>query len=254
MARYDRAITVFSPDGHLFQVEYALEAVKKGTLAIGVKGRDAVVLGVEKKSTAQLQDARTVRKILMLDDHIVLTFAGLTADARVLINKARIEAQSFRLTLDEKMDIENMTKYIAGIQQRYTQSGGRRPFGISTLLAGFDPSGRPCLFQTDPSGNYAEWKAVAIGRNSKTTREFLEKNYEESEGEGTIKLVVKTLMETLEASGKTVEVAIVGREGKLQMLPEEEVDRFVKMIEEEKAAAEAAKKRGGSSAAQGGAS
>jgi len=145
------------------------------------------------------------------------------------------------------MDIQAMTKYIASIQQRYTQSGGRRPFGISTLLAGFDSSGEPALYQTDPSGNYAAWKAVAIGRNSKTTREYLEKNYECLNRDATIKLVVKTLMETLEASGKTVEVAVMEPQGKLNIISEEEVDRLVKEIEEEKAAAEEAKKarRGG---------
>lgn len=225
-------------------MEYALEAVRKGTLAVGVRGTDTIVLGVEKKAAARLQDARTVRKIVKLDDHICLAFAGLTADARVLTNRARIEAQSYRLTLDERATVDHITKYIAGVQQKYTQSGGVRPFGISTLIVGFDPLGKPQLYQTDPSGTYSAWKANAIGRNSKTIREFLEKSYAETSGRDTAKLAIRALMEAVEAGSKNIEVAVMERDTGLKILSDEEVDALVKEVTDEKAAAEAAKRGG----------
>eukprot|EP01088_Endostelium_zonatum_P012545 TRINITY_DN26798_c0_g1_i1.p1 TRINITY_DN26798_c0_g1~~TRINITY_DN26798_c0_g1_i1.p1 ORF type:complete len:242 (+),score=75.28 TRINITY_DN26798_c0_g1_i1:99-824(+) len=235
MARYDRAITVFSPDGQLFQVQYALEAVTKGTTAVGVKGTEVLVLGVEKKSTAKLQDPRTIHKIVAIDEHIALAFAGLTADARVLINKARVEAQSYRLTVEDPASTDYIARHIAGIQQKYTQSGGVRPFGISTLIIGWDYN-TPRLFQTDPSGTHSEWKANAIGRNSKAVREYLEKNVKDDFNDrDAIKCTISALLESVE--GSDIEIAILKKDRPLEFLPESEVDEFVTAIEAEKKAA-----------------
>jgi len=236
-SKYDRAITVFSPDGHLFQVEYVQEAVKKGSTAVGVRGANCVVLGVEKKSVAKLQEERTVRKICLLDNHVVMAFAGLTADARILINRARVECQSHRLTVEDPVTLEYITRHIAELKQRYTQSNGRRPFGISCLIGGFDEDGTPRLYQTEPSGTYHEWKANATGRNAKTVREFLEKYYNADEAnseEKTVKLAIRALLEVVQSGGKNLEIAVMRKDQKMQMLDVETIDKYVKEVEKEK--------------------
>lgn len=235
---YDRAITVFSPDGHLFQVEYALEAVRKGTTAVGIRGDDCVVLAVERRSALKLQDTRTVRKIASIDDHIAIAFAGLTADARVLVNKARVESQSHRLTVEDAPTVEYMTRFLAATKQTYTQSNGRRPFGVSALIVGFDPDDKPRLFQTEPSGNYSAWKANAIGGpRAKTCREYLEKHYSEDAVEtqkGTLKLAVKALLEVAQSGSKNIEVAVMRKDTKLKELSAEEIEEVVAAVEAEK--------------------
>jgi 20S proteasome subunit alpha 4 len=232
---YDRAITVFSPDGHLFQVEYAMEAVKRGSCVVGVRGADCVVLGVERKAVAQLQDARTIRKIARLDDHITMAFAGFTADARVLIEKARVEAQSFQLTCEDAPSIEYMARYIAKTQQSYTQRGGVRPFGVSSMLAGFSAEGAPQLYLTDPAGTYSAWKANCIGgRNEKAVREFLEKNWapDQSEDES-VRLAIKALMEVVDSGSKNIEVAIMRKGDPVHMMSEESLAAVIADIESE---------------------
>lgn len=206
-------------------------------MKVGVRGRDIVVLGVEKKSVARLQDERTVRKICALDDNVCMAFAGLTADARIVINRARVECQSHRLTVEDPVTVEYITRYIASLKQRYTQSNGRRPFGISALIVGFDFDGTPRLYQTDPSGTYHAWKANAIGRGAKSVREFLEKNYtdEAIETDGlTIKLVIKALLEVVQSGGKNIELAVMRRDQPLKILNPEEIEKYVAEIEKEK--------------------
>lgn len=222
-----------------------MEAVQKGTTAVGVRGKDQIVIGVEKKSTAKLQDPRTIRKIHQLDESICLSFAGLTADARVLINRARVECQSYRLTLEDAPSVEYIARYVAGIQQRYTQRPGVRPFGISLLICGFDKTGEPQLWQTDPSGTYSAWKATATGKQGKNVREFLEKKYDAEGPSDPVKLAIKALLEVVESGAKNIEVAVMTRENVLRILTEDEVAAHVAVIEAEAAAAEAAASRPG---------
>lgn len=258
---YDRAITVFSPDGHLFQVEYAMEAVRRGSTAIGIKGKDCVVLAVERRALAKLQDPRTIRKIVPLDTSTTLAFSGLTADARVLIHKARLEAQSYRLTCEDDPSVEYLARHIARTQQKYTQRGGVRPFGISSLIAGFDSvdvdvivetdaetegesktestttsttQRRPVLYQTDPAGTHSRWNAQVIGgRNAKSLREFLEKNYTQDMSEqDAVKLGIQSLLEVVDSGAKNMEICVV-RETEKVVLEEKEVDEVVKAIEVE---------------------
>merc|ERR1712168_1274005 len=243
---YDRAITVFSPDGRLFQVEYAQEAVEKGSTAVAVRGKDCVVVGVERKAVQQLQEARTVRKICALDDHVYVAFSGLTADARKLIDQARVACQNHKLNVEDSVTVEYITTYIAQIKQKYTQSGGRRPFGLSCLLVGIDPDGTPRLYQTDPSGTYHAWKANAIGRSSKIVKEFLEQQYSEENTDSEdkcIKLAARALLEVVQSSGKNLELAIMrttkNSEGKIvpkpmEALSQEKTEELVKAIEAER--------------------
>ncbi|KAK9763699.1 Proteasome subunit alpha type-4, variant 2 [Basidiobolus ranarum] len=183
----------------------------------------------------------------MLDDHVCLAFAGLSADARVLINKARVECQSHRLTVEDPVSVEYITRYIAGVQQKYTQSGGVRPFGISTLIIGFD-NGLPRLYQTEPSGIYSAWKANAVGRSSKTVREFLEKNYKEDmDKKQTIKLTVKSLLEVVQTGAQNIEIAVMTSDGVIKRLELSEIEEIVVEIEKEKEAEAEKKKKPASS-------
>jgi proteasome alpha subunit len=175
---YDRGITIFSPDGRLYQVEYAREAVKRGTASIGVRTSDGVVIAVDKRIRSPLMERDSVEKIHKADDHIGIASAGHVADARQLIDFARRRAQVNELRYGEPIAVETLTKEVTDYIQQYTQVGGARPFGVSLIIAGI-ADGDPRLYETDPSGTPYEWKALAIGADRGDIREYLEDNYDE---------------------------------------------------------------------------
>lgn len=179
---------------------------------------------------------------MSVDDRTVLAFAGLTADARVLVNKVRVEAQSYRLTMEDSPSVDYLARYLAKIQQKYTQQGGVRPFGIATLVAGVnddDNGKRPFLYQTDPAGTHSRWKAQVIGgRNAKSLREFLEKQYQDlTEDDLTeekcTRLAIQALLEVVDSGAKTMEVCVIREGGIKEMLNEEAVQLVVDEIEAE---------------------
>jgi len=211
---YDRAITIFSPDGRLFQVEYALETVKRGSTVLGVTCPEGVVLAAEERSTSKLQDPNFIWKVFQIDDHVGAAISGLSSDARVLVDQARIFAQTNKLTYDEPIDVETLSKKVGDIEQLYTQHGGVRPFGVSIIFGGVDKSGAKVL-QTDPSGSCWGYKAVAVGAGSDTVREVLENKYNNNM---TLKEAVLLVMECL---AKIVEGKLEPEKVKLIVIPVE---------------------------------
>ena len=175
---YDRAITVFSPDGRLFQVEYAIETVRRGGLAVGIKTDDGVVIAVDEK-TKKLQISHTPQKLFQIDYHIGAGAAGYIPDARVQIDNARFFSQSNKLVYDEPVEVETVAKHLADQCQQYTQYGGARPIGVSLIIGGVDSNGS-VLYLTDPSGAYILYNAIAIGGNADVANDFLEKNYKKN--------------------------------------------------------------------------
>ncbi len=173
---YDRAITVFSPDGRLYQVEYAIETVRRGTIAVGIKAKNGIVIAVEEKPR-KLQISETAQKIFQIDDHIGVAAAGYIPDARSQVDNARFFSQSNKLIYDELVDTETVAKHLADQCQQFTQYAGVRPYGVSLIMGGIDNDGKNQLFLTDPSGTYISYDAVAIGSDSEKVTEFLEKNY-----------------------------------------------------------------------------
>ncbi len=192
------AITQFSPEGRLFQVEYAIEAVRRGTTAIVCKNKESVVFAVEKKSSELQEQSMGSEKIFKIDNHIGVAIAGLTADARVLIDRARVQAQVNLLNYDENISVKDCTLNICEYKQVFTQNAGVRPFGVSFLIAGIDTNEKPSLYLTDPSGAMWGYLSFAIGSGATEARTYLEEHYKEDMSEEELKLLpIRTLKETM---------------------------------------------------------
>ncbi len=232
---YDRASTIFSPDGRLFQVEYAREAVQRGAPAVGMQYSGGVLLLADKKITSRLIDVSKTEKIFKVSDSVGCTTSGLFADGRILIDRIRLEAQKHIMTYDEPINIEELVKSICDFEQSYTQYGGVRPFGTSLLIGGADEDGYH-LFETDPSGAMLVWRATAIGSGRDLVMPVLEQGYREDlTRDEAIVLGLRCLNIATEGriSKETTEIAVVNEERKFYKFTEGEVEDFISRLPRE---------------------
>lgn len=197
MMGYDRAITMFSPDGRLLQVEYAKKTVSLGNTAIGMVCKDGVLLVTDKRIMDKLIVSDAIEKIWQVDDHVMATAAGILSDARILVERAQEKAAGYKITYDSPIDTITIVKDLCNLAQYCTQSGGLRPFGVSMLIAGQDADGKK-LFVTDPTGLYNQWRAVAIGEGEEEIQPMLHKDYkDEMTVEQGLKLATSSLKKYL---------------------------------------------------------
>lgn len=231
---YDRAITVFSPDGRLYQVEYAIETVRRGTVAVGIKSKDGIVIAVEEKPR-KLQISDTPQKIFQVDDHVGIAAAGYIPDARSQVDNARFFSQSNKMIYDEPVDVETIAKHLADQCQQFTQYAGVRPFGVALILGGIDSKGSS-LYLTDPSGTYISYDAVAIGSGSEQVTEFLEKTYQhEMSLDDVAALATASIyIGSDEKEGtKHIKMSQIKTATKLfEMIPNEQIAKFAKIAKE----------------------
>jgi len=237
-SEYDRSVNTFSPEGRLFQVEYAIEAIKLGSTAIGVQTPAGVVLAAEKRITSTLMEPKTIEKIVKIDDHISCAFSGLTADAKMLIDRARVEAKHHRFTYDEPMKVESVVQAVSNVAIQFGDSDSSgaafsRPFGVALLFAGFDSDGVPKLFHMDPSGTYVRFSAKAIGSGSEGAQQSLQESYHKSmaldEGVKTSMTILKQVMEE-KLNDTNVEVSTITKDGGFRTLSGTELQDVIKDI------------------------
>lgn len=230
---YDRAITVFSPDGRLFQVEYARVAVTRGATTAGLKFKDGVVLMAGKGISSRLMEATSIEKIFQIDNHVGAATSGLVADARVLVDYARVVAQINKVTYNEPISVDLLVKRVCDYKQNYTQYGGVRPFGTALLVGGVDDLGVH-LYETDPSGALVSYKAGSIGSGSNTVRDLFEEKYKDSISmDEAIVLGLEGLQKATEEklNPNTVEVGVVQAGQRFRRLTPEEVGQYLQRLQ-----------------------
>ena len=231
---YDMTPTMYSPDGRIYQVEYAIETVKRGTLAIGIICSDGVIIAVEENPRA-LQVADVTQKIFQVDYHIGVAAAGYIPDARVQVDNARFFSQSSKLTYDEPVEVETVAKHLADQCHQFTQYSGVRPYGVALIIAGVDQKGGS-IYVTDPSGTYVSYAAVAIGAGSEEVTDFLEKNYkpEMSLEDGAALATAAINLKSEEKDGvKHLKMSWVKKDKKIfEKVSESEIEKFVQIAKE----------------------
>jgi 20S proteasome subunit alpha 5 len=237
-SEYDRGVNTFSPEGRIFQVEYAIEAIKLGSTVIGISTSEGVVLVVEKRITSPLMEPSTIEKIAEVDKHIGLASSGLTADSKTLIDRARLESQNHWFTYNEKMSVESVAQAVSNLAIKFGDSDDdddgamSRPFGVALLFAGCDDKG-PQLYHMDPSGTYVQYEAKAIGSGSEGAQQTLAEMYNKSmtlkEATKTALTILKQVMEE-KLNAINVEVAVVKPNEPFTMLSKELVEEAIKEI------------------------
>ena len=226
---YDRSATMFSPDGHILQVEYAEKTVRLGTASIGINCSDGVLIVADKGIKDTLIVPESADKIYEIDEHIIASASGFISDARVLVNQSRLVAQQHRVTYDTPIDVESIIREISDIKQQYTQHPGVRPFGVSLMIAGVQDS-QAKLYSSDITGNYFEYTAIAIGENDDKIKETLRKKYKkEMKIEEGLKLCFEIFKEVL---GNKFDISrfnvayVKDSEGKLKRLKAEDIKKY----------------------------
>jgi len=226
---YDRSATMFSPDGHILQVEYAEKTVRLGTASIGINCSDGVIIVADKGIKDELIVKQSADKIYEIDEHIMGSAAGILSDARILINQSRLIAQQNRITYDSPIDVESIIRELSDIKQQYTQHPGVRPFGVSLIIAGKSGDSTK-LYTSDITGNYFEYNAIAIGKNDDKIKDLLRKQFKkEIKCEEAIKLALEIFKEVLKEnfSIERFNIAVIkNKDKKLKKLSTEEIKGF----------------------------